>query len=160
MLWYRRGDCRLARRAQAFAGWGRRVFVWLSLAAALPLAGCGTKGFSIEDAIPDRSILTNAISRKPSPPADPVVTSDEATIRNAVTSAAVDEVADNGLGWANAGTGSRGTIREIRERQEEGRLCRRFTASRESFEGVHLYRGETCLGPAKIWMMTAFDRVE
>lgn len=151
----------MARRAQASAGWDRRVFVWLSLAAALSLAGCGAKGFSLEDAIPDRSILTGALSRnKPAPPPDPVVTSDEETIRNAVTSAIVDEVGGDGLGWANAGTGSRGAIRDIRERQQEGRLCRRFTASRESFEGVHLYRGETCLGPAKIWAMTAFDRVE
>lgn len=154
------GDCRLARRAQAFAGWGRVVFVWLSLASALALAGCGAGSFSIEDAIPDRSVLTGAISRKPPPPPDPVAMSDEETIRNAVTSAIVDEVGDGGLGWANASTGSRGAISQISERQDGNRLCRRFTASRESFEGVHMYRGETCLGPAKIWLMTGFNRVE
>lgn len=151
----------MARRAQDFAGWGRRVFVWLSVAAAVSLAGCGTRGFSIEDAVPDRSLLTSSVSRQqPDIPADPVSASDEETIRNAVSSAIVDAVGDDGIGWANARTGSRGAIRQIRERQDGNRLCRRFTASRESFEGVHLYQGETCLGPAKIWMMTAFDRVE
>jgi hypothetical protein len=69
-------------------------------------------------------------------------------------------VGSDGIGWANAGTGSRGAIRQIDERQETSRLCRRFLATRESYQGVHLYRGETCLGAARIWTMTAFDRVE
>ena len=158
----------MARRAQDFAVWGRRLFLWLSLAAALPLAGCGTRGFSLEDAVPgapaqmpDRSLVTHSVSRpQPDISADPAAVSDEETIRNAVTSAIVDEVGANGIGWANAGTGSRGAIRQIDERQEASRLCRRFVATRESFEGVHLYRGETCLGAARIWTMTAFDRVE
>ena len=158
----------MARRAQDLAVWGRRVFLWLSLVAALPLAGCGTRGFSLEDAVPgapalapDRTLLTHSVSRaQPEPVADPAALSDEATIRNAVTSAIVDEIGADGIGWANAGTGSRGAIRQIAERQEASRLCRRFLATRESFEGVHLYRGEACLGPALIWTMTAFDRVE
>ena len=151
----------MARRAQAFGRWGRRVFLWLSLTAALPLAACGTHGFSIEDAVADRSLVTGAISpQQPGPASDPAALSDELTIRNAVSSAAVDEVGEAGIGWANAGTGSRGTIREIHERRDDGFLCRSFTASRESFDGVHLYRGETCLGAAKLWVMKAFRRIE
>jgi hypothetical protein len=142
--------------------------LWLSLAAALPLAGCGTRGFSLEDAVPgaatlapDRTLLTHSVSQQqPAISADPAEISDRETIRNAVTSAIVDEVGSDGIGWANAGTGSRGAIRQIDERQETSRLCRRFLATRESYQGVHLYRGETCLGAARIWTMTAFDRVE
>ena len=135
--------------------------MWLGLVAALPLAACGTTGFSLESAVPDRSTVTGSIGGGQSAvPADPMVASDEDTIRNAVSSAIVDEIGNDGLGWANAGTGSRGAIRQIFERHDGGRLCRRFTASRESYEGIHLYRGETCLGSAKIWSMTAFDRVE
>jgi len=131
----------------------------------MPLAGCGTRGFSLEEAVPthapDRTLVTHSISRsQPDMSLDPAVASDKDTIRNAVTSAIVDEVGADGIGWANAGTGSRGAIRQIAERQEDNRLCRRFLASRESFEGIHLYRGETCLGAARIWTMTAFDRVE
>ena len=135
--------------------------MWLGLAAVLPLAACGTAGFSLESAVPDRSVLTGSVRPGPADAqGNPAVASDEETIRNAVSSAIVDEVGTEGLGWANAGTGSRGAIRQIVERKDEGRLCRRFTASRESYEGVHLYRGEACLGAARIWTMTAFDRVE
>lgn len=157
----RTGDCRLARRAHVFAGWSRRISAWLGIFAAVALCGCGTRGFSIEDAVPDRSLVTHSISRpQPDISADPVTASDEETIRNAVSSAVVDQLGEGGIGWANAATGSRGSIRAVSERQDNNRLCRRFTASRESFDGVHLYRGETCLGPARIWTMTAFDRVE
>ena len=135
--------------------------MWLGLAAVLPLAACGTAGFSLESAVPDRSVLTGSVRPGPADAQNgPLVASDEETIRNAVSSAIVEEVGTGGLGWANAGTGSRGAINQIIERKDEGRLCRRFTASRESYEGVHLYRGEACLGSARIWTMTAFDRIE
>ena len=144
----------MARPAQGFDGWGRRVFLWLSLCFVLPLAACGTKGFSIEDAAPDRSIVTGSIQREPSG------TSDEATIRNAVSSAIVDEIGETGLGWANVGTGSRGTIPGVQERQNGGLLCRSFETTRESFEGIHLYSGEACLDNQRQWTMHRFTRVE
>ena len=151
----------MGRWTQAFAGWGRRVLLWLSLAAAVPLAACGTAGFSLESAVPDRSAVTGSIAQGQIGPAtDPATASDEDTIRNAVSSAIVDEVGADGIGWANVATGSRGAVRQISERRDGSRLCRRFTASRESFDGVHLYRGETCLGIARIWTITAFDRVD
>lgn len=150
----------MARRAQVLAGWNRRVFLWLSLGAALAAAGCGARGFSIEDAAPDRALVTGAIAPRQAVASDPLAASDEDTIRNAVSSAIVDEAGEDGVGWANAGTGSRGAIRQIVEKRDGPRICRRFTASRESFDGVHLYRGETCLGPSRFWTMTAFDRVE
>ena len=135
--------------------------MWLSLAAALPLAACGTAGFSLESAVPDRSLVTGSIGpARVEPAGDPAAASDEDTIRNAVSSAVVDEIGADGIGWANAATGSRGAVRQISERRDGNRLCRRFTASRESFDGVHLYRGEACLGAARIWTMTGFDRVD
>ena len=154
----------MARPAQGFSGWGRRVFLWLSpraslcVAAALMLSACGARGFSIENAV-DGSIVTGATTQA-ALPADTVQASDEVTIRNAVSSAIVDEIGDTGIGWANAYTGSRGAIRDVREIQDSGSLCRRFTASRESFSGVHLYRGETCFGASRLWTMRAFERVE
>lgn len=156
----------MARPAQAFDGWGRRVFLWLSprsglcIAAALALSACGSKGFSIESAIDD-SIHTGATTElAAAPAADVNQISDEITIRNAVSSAIVDEIGEAGIGWANAHTGSRGSIRDISERQHNGALCRSFTASRESFSGVHLYSGEACFGAAKVWTMRSFQRRE
>lgn len=149
----------MVRRVQVLAGWNRQVFVWGSMIAALTLAGCGTKGFSIEDAVPDRALVTGSIASR-APAADLVVVSDEETIRNAVTSAIVEAENTDEIGWANVNTGSRGAIRALTEKKDGPRLCRRFTASRESFDGVHIYRGEACLGSSRIWSMTAFDRVE
>lgn len=156
----------MARPAQAFDGWCRRLFLWFSphaLGCALTcflLAGCGARGFSIEDAVPDRSLVTGSISPQASVSVDSVRLSDEITVRNAVSSAIVDEIGESGIGWANAGTGSRGAIQEIRETRANSYLCRRFVTSRESFDGIHLYRGETCLGSARDWVMKSFERIE
>jgi hypothetical protein len=130
------------------------------LACAAALSACGARGFSIEDAAPDHSIITGSVSPRKVAPPDPAVLSDEVTIRNAVSSAIVDEIDEGGIGWQNVGTGSRGAVHSVSETREQGYLCRRFTASRESFEGVHMYRGTTCVGQAGQWMMQAFDRVE
>lgn len=110
--------------------------------------------------MPDRSITTGSISQETVPPVDALRLSDEATIRDAVSSAIVDELGDGGIGWANAGTGSRGSIRQVTEARRDGYLCRHFLASRESFDGIHLFRGETCLGSAKVWVMRTFEAVE
>lgn len=123
----------------------------------MSLAACGTRGFSIEDAVPDRSIVTGSVTAQPP---SPTSASDELTIRNAVSSALVEEIGDDGLGWSNAGTGSRGAIRDVRETREGGRVCRSFAATRESYEGVHLYTGETCLASGRQWTMHRFSRVE
>lgn len=142
------------RPVQGFCGWGRLVFLWLSLGSAVALSACGTRGFSIEDAVPDNALTTGSVpggaSRSP----------DEGTIRDAVSSAIVDEIGEQGIGWANVGTGSRGVIRDVRESSDSGTLCRSFAATRENYEGVFLYRGEACLNRAKQWSMHKFDRVE
>lgn len=131
------------------------------LLAVVALSGCGARSFSIDDAVPDRSIVTGSISRDSAAPAsDAAATSDEMTIRNAVSSALVEELSAEGIGWANAETGSRGAISAITESRDSGYLCRAFTASRESFDGVRLYRGETCLGSAKLWVMKSFVPVD
>jgi hypothetical protein len=126
----------------------------------MSLAACGARGVTLEDVAVDRSLVTGSVpAARPKPP-DAAIVSDETTIRNAVSSAIVAEIDADGLGWANAQTGSRGTISDVVEAREAGILCRSFTASRESYAGVHMYRGETCLGSASLWAMTAFEAIE
>lgn len=144
----------MARPAQESASHVRDIICWLSLVSVIVLAGCGTKGFSIEDAAPDRSIVTGSIA------SDPEATSDEATVRNAVSAAIVDEIGSEGLGWANVETGARGTIRDLHESRQGQLICRSFNTTRESFAGVHLYSGEACLAPSRQWAMHRFQRVE
>lgn len=81
--------------------------------------------------------------------------SDEATIRNAVSSADIAALGGKPLAWANRETGSAGAVEAIEEFSASGRVCRRFNASRESYEGVHLYAGTACLADG-IWRMTRF----
>lgn len=138
--------------ARRFAG---RGIVVLSLGL---VSACGA-GFSLEKAAPDRALVTSAIAPSAPAPAaamkDDEQVSDQATIRNAVSSADLAALSGKPLAWANAATGSRGEISDLSERPG---TCRAFRATRESFDGVRLFRGETCLS-AGTWRMTRFDPV-
>lgn len=122
---------------------------------ALPLAACGAGGFSLEQAEIDRTILTSSTPAAASP-IDQDRASDQATIRNAVSSADIQELGGQAVPWANSDTGSRGSITELAESRDDGQLCRRFTASRESFDGIALFKGEVCLAGAGAWRMQDF----
>lgn len=127
----------------------------LVVTAALPLAACGAGGFSLEKAEVDRSIITSSAPSSPTAPAADN-DSDQTTIGNAVSSADIKELGGQAVPWANAGTGSRGAITELVELKDGGLTCRRFSATRESFDGVALYKGELCLADAGGWRMQEF----
>jgi hypothetical protein len=119
------------------------------------LAGCGG-GLGLRQVEADRSILTSAVAPDAALAGDPQAVSDQTTIRNAVSSANLEELRGQALSWANADTQSRGAIFEVREIRDNSVLCRKFRTSRESFEGVALYAGETCLGRDGAWYMRSF----
>jgi hypothetical protein len=127
----------------------------LLAAALLPLAGCATGGFELSKAEVDELAQTGA-TPAPNQPADPTRLSDETTIRNAVSAADPEASQVQPLAWANADTGSRGAISNLIEKQQDGTLCREFTASRESFDGVALYSGNACKGDRGAWYMRSF----
>jgi hypothetical protein len=150
----------LPREAQAGTKDGGRCH--RRLASVVPvatlcviLAGCGG-GMGLRQVEADRSILTSAVAPDTSLAADPQAMSDQTTIRNAVSSANLEELRGQALSWANADTQSRGAIFEVREIRDNSVLCRKFRTSRESFEGVALYAGETCLGRDGAWYMRSF----
>jgi len=125
------------------------------LCAAALLSACGSGGFSLEKAEVDRTFYTSNV---PAPRTTVEVerVSDEATIRNAVTSADVETLAGAPLPWANAETGARGQVTGIVETRGKGSLCRSFSATRESFDGVGMYRGEVCMVASGAWRMQSF----
>lgn len=84
--------------------------------------------------------------------------SDDATIRNAVTSADLAKISDSPLPWANAATGSAGVVTAIREDRNTGFVCRNFDTTRHSFEGVASYSGQACLSETGEWLMTRFNQ--
>jgi hypothetical protein len=150
----------LSRIAQAFdSGQWSAIASASSKAAivivALPLAACGAGGFSLEKAEVDRSIVTSSAPAKVTS-SDADSASDQTTIGNAVSSADIEELRGQAVPWANAGTGSRGSITELAELKDRGQTCRRFKASRESFDGVAMFEGELCLASAGGWRMQGF----
>jgi hypothetical protein len=129
------------------------------LCAASALSGCGAGGFSLEKAEVDRTLYTSSAPAS-ARTFDAERFSDEATIRNAVTSADLETLGGAALPWANAGTGARGQISGIAEQKAPGSVCRRFSATRESFDGVAMFRGEACMvGATGAWRMQTFDPV-
>lgn len=150
----------MSRVAQAFDSLPASVFVSSSLKAGmlagmLVLCGCGAGGFSLEKADVDRSIVTSSTPATP-PAGDTDLAADQATIRNAVSSADIEALAGKDISWANSETGSRGAIMQLAENNAGGQLCRRFTATRESFDGVALFKGEACMVGYGAWRMQAF----
>jgi len=127
------------------------------LASAVSLSACGIGGFSLEKAEVDRSLLTGSVQSASQTPVDAERISDEATIRNAVSSADITGLGGAALAWANADTGSRGAISNLVESSDNGTLCRKFTTSRESYDGVGLYHGEACMAGSGAWRMLTFQ---
>ncbi|AZO59139.1 MAG: hypothetical protein EOQ55_20220 [Mesorhizobium sp.] len=151
----------MSRIAQAFDSGQWSVIASASakaalLTLALPLAACGAGGFSLEKAEVDRSIITSSAPSAPAVPASSDNDSDQTTIGNAVSSADIQELGGQAVPWANAGTGSRGSITELVELKDGGLTCRRFNATRESFDGVAMYQGELCIADAGGWRMQEF----
>ncbi|WP_082065748.1 RT0821/Lpp0805 family surface protein [Agrobacterium arsenijevicii] len=117
------------------------------------LSGCVSLDLFGGDKI-DRSLSTasvpNQLSNGPQ--------TDDATIRNAVTSADLTKLAEQPLPWANAATGSAGVVTTIREDKSSGFVCRDFKTTRHSFEGVASYTGQACMSETGEWLLTRFEQ--
>lgn len=119
------------------------------------LTACGVTGNTLKKAGTDPALVTGSVTSEAPP--DPDRLSDEATIRNAVSSANLDMIGPQPLSWANKDTGSRGAVSHIIEAKREGSLCRTFETSRESFEGIAMFAGKACLKDNGEWSMLNFD---
>ncbi|WP_320199064.1 RT0821/Lpp0805 family surface protein [Agrobacterium sp. rho-13.3] len=102
----------------------------------------------------DRSLSTASVPNQQ----NTQTVSDDATIRNAVTSADLAKISDSPLPWANAATGSAGVVTAIREDRSTGFVCRNFNTTRHSFEGIASYSGQACLSETGEWLMTSFSQ--
>lgn len=133
----------------------RAIAVLSALLLPALLTGCIGGGLGLKEAGVDPTILTGAVETTAGTDDGPQL-SDQATIRNAVSSVDVETVGSTPLAWANADTGSRGAISGLVERMENGRLCRSFTTSREAFDGVSVHSGQACLVAPGAWRMERF----
>ena len=150
MAWAKQAPAQGKRTATA----ARRAVMSLVVLAGVALSACslGSKGVGEID----QGLMTSSMPPTPGPSASTEELSDQATIRNAVTSVDLMQAQGQPLAWANGGTGSRGAISGIVESSREGVKCRSFTTTRESFTGVSLYSGQACMVAPGAWQMTAF----
>jgi surface antigen len=118
------------------------------------LSGCAMKGFSIEKAVPDQTTVTGSIA--PAQPVDTKGSSDQLTVRNIVSALNFTQWGNKPVPWSNPETGSQGTITAIAEKKDDAGLCREFQTSRESFDGVMIYKGETCMENGGQWTLKSF----
>lgn len=133
---------------------GRNAIV--AVAVAMPLVACTSSldVFNGSEKV-DRSISTGTIPR---PARSETSLSDEATVRNAVTSVDLAKAGANPLPWANTATGSAGVVSAIREDHDQGRVCRAFRTTRHSYEGIAVFSGQACMTGSGDWTLTAFDK--
>lgn len=130
-----------------------KAALFLTLSAGV--TGCTSGAFDLFDtsAKVDRSLSTSTIAK---PTQESV--SDEVTVRNAVSSADLSKVSGAALPWANTATGSAGVVSNIREANVSGIVCRGFTTTRHSYEGIARFNGQACMADSGEWLLTSFQR--
>jgi surface antigen len=145
-----------AGQLERLAGFCQKAFIVFicAFAASSCASGMNLSKIRSVDFLP-----TGSVSASRSKPVDHEALSDETTIRNAVTSANLEHLDNAPLHWENKDTGSRGVVTGIEEYKDKYTLCRRFFATRESFDGVAAYRGDTCLTEGGYWWIKEFEQV-
>ncbi|ASY61964.1 Common-antigen [Sinorhizobium sojae CCBAU 05684] len=132
------------------SAWLRGAAVCLTMFVLSGCMGGGLDMFGKSDV--DRSVSTGTV---------PVAKTsdglaDALAVRNAVSSADISQGGDNAIPWANTTSGSAGVISSIEEDRASGVLCRRFTTTRHSFEGIAKFDGRTCRLENGEWYLTSF----
>lgn len=127
----------------------------------LLMQGCIISGDKLDKMVsptkPDNSIITGSVPQVQQMTSDPIIQSDELVIRDEIKAVENINTASKELKWDNTITGSEGTINSIVESTNNGRICRRFKATRSAFDGENLYHGEICKIAPDVWTITAFD---
>jgi surface antigen len=133
----------------------RKASMVLVIAATLPLSGCFGSSMDLfgSDSV-DNSISTSTVSKTSNPSSH----SDELTVQSAVSSADLDKTDGKPLPWANATTGSAGVVTAIQEEKGQGFICRNFSTTRHSYEGIAYFSGKTCTSGTGNWELMSFDR--
>lgn len=133
----------------------RKASMIFIIAATLPLSGCfGSSMDLFGSNSVDNSISTSTVSKT----GNPASHSDELTVQSAVSSVDLDKTDGKPLPWANATTGSAGVVTAIQEEKGQGFICRNFSTTRHSYEGIAYFSGKTCTSGTGNWELMSFDR--
>lgn len=135
--------------------WPGRFSAAAMVLSAILLSGCVGGRYDLAAGLNvDRSLKTGSV---PGSSGDRI--SDEATVRNAVSSLDLARYEGDPIPWANSASGSAGVISRVAEtRDGAGTLCRDFTTTRHSYRGVSSYRGRACMTRAGDWALVHFEQ--
>ncbi|OLP54463.1 hypothetical protein BJF92_03370 [Rhizobium rhizosphaerae] len=121
-------------------------------AMGMMLSGCFGTGADLANSI-DTSLSTGAIPKT-------VASNDMAdavTVKDAVSQADPASVSGAPIPWANSASGSAGVIERVEERRDGARVCRSFTTTRHSYQGIAKFDGDTCLDGNGVWVVNSFS---
>jgi hypothetical protein len=132
----------------------------LTVAVSLPVFLSACMGGSVVPGLTptaDKQLTTSAIQTNYQ--AEPDSESDEATVRNAVSSADISKPGAVQIPWANTSTGSAGVINAITEENNGSYVCRIFKTTRHSYRGISNFDGKACLVGSGEWQMISFKEI-
>lgn len=136
---------------------GLRLFgrLFLPMTATL-LAGCSVSALDLDQSGIDASAVTGSVTPAAEPSHSPTLPAGTAAMLHAMVSQ-MGEGLDGALplSWADEENGVRGVISHI---YDDG-TCRSFVTTRESFDGISLYRGTACPSPEFGWQIQTFEAV-
>ena len=138
-------------RALALRFSGRATLVSLLLF----FAGCTTGVLDLGQSGIDRSLVTGSIPAISSESLPLPEIAGMSAIVVTLSGAVGEGGATTPLAWEDHDNGVRGTVTHIAG--GPGDACRDFITTRESFDGVHLYRGQLCNDEAAGWQMRSFE---
>lgn len=154
------------RAAKQAPVWGMvsssRALLLVSILVAMPfLAACSVSaivpGKPGQKAI-DRSAVTGSVSKEVASPSAPASGGDEEALAASLGGQLAAEGLATPFPWQSADGERRGTVTFVSGEREDG--CRGFVTTRESFDGVVLYRGLLCLDDHAGWQVRSYEPFE
>ncbi|KAA6204453.1 MAG: hypothetical protein DU429_08035 [Candidatus Tokpelaia sp.] len=129
------------------------ALICLILPACVVREGGGEK---LAAATVDNSLITGSIKRSAPAPVDPQSAPDNAVILAKFVTLEQQNGHRKSLAWENTATGSRGIISALGQpgKGKAAGTCRLFQTTRESFDGIGLYKGEACRYGRQPWVLS------
>lgn len=136
-----------------------RTLLLVLIFATLPfLAACSVSAIVPGQKEIDRAAVTGSISEDVTSPSRPASSGDEEALAAALGGLLAADSLSTPFPWQSADGERRGTVTFLAGEGDDG--CRGFITTRESFDGVALYRGRLCLDDHAGWQVRSFEPFE
>lgn len=127
--------------------------------ACLGILALGTSACTLSKAVDTNDLQTELVTGSISKAieAEGVDATDTEVIKTVVVQNDGTQASSNSLAWQNPDTGNSGTIIAIEKFVgPQGRQCKKFQTTVDSFMGISIYDGETCEVKKGFWILSQF----